>query len=152
MARIGAAFGMDVVAWSTNTTVETAAQAGARYLPRDEFFAAADVVTVHLKLGDRSRGLVGAAELAAMKPTAFLVNTSRGPIVDEAALIDALRSGSIAGAGLDVFEVEPLPAGHPLRDMPGVVATPHLGYVADQPYRIFFADGVAAIAAWLESR
>lgn len=152
VARIGAAFGMDVVAWSTNLTPDVAAQAGVRYVPRDEFFACSDVVTVHLKLGDRSRGLVGAAELTAMKPTAVLVNTSRGPIVDEAALIDALRSGSIAGAGLDVFDVEPLPAGHPLRAMPGVVTTPHLGYVADRPYRIFFRDGVAAIAAWLEAR
>ena len=112
-------------------------------------FGTVDVLTVHLKLGDRSRGLIGAAEFAAMKPTALLVNTSRGPIVDEAALIDALRSGSIAGAGLDVFDVEPLPPGHPLRDMPGVVTTPHLGYVADRPYRIFFRDGVAAIERWL---
>ncbi|MDX1872283.1 D-2-hydroxyacid dehydrogenase family protein [Mycolicibacterium sp. 120266] len=149
VARIGAAFGMEVVAWSTNMTPETAAAAGARYLPRDEFFGTVDVLTVHLKLGDRSRGLIGAAEFAAMKPTALLVNTSRGPIVDEVALIDALRSGSIAGAGLDVFDTEPLPLGHPLRDMPGVVTTPHLGYVADRPYRIFFRDGVAAIARWL---
>ena len=151
VARIGVAFGMDVVAWSANLTPETAAVAGARYLPRDEFFATADVLTVHLKLSERTRGLVGAAELGAMKPTALVVNTSRGPIVDEAALIAALQSGSIAGAALDVFDTEPLPAGHPLRTLPNVLATPHIGYVADRPYRIFFRDGVAAIAEWLDA-
>ncbi|WP_319453057.1 MULTISPECIES: D-2-hydroxyacid dehydrogenase family protein [unclassified Mycobacterium] len=150
VARIGAAFGMDVVAWSQNLTEAAAAEAGARYLPRDEFFATADVVSVHLKLSERSRGLVGAAELSAMKPTALLVNTSRGPIVDEPALIEALRSGAIAGAALDVFDTEPLPADHPLRTLPNVLATPHLGYVADRPYGIFFRDAVAAIASWLD--
>lgn len=150
VARIGTAFGMDVVAWSQNMTPDLAAEAGARYLPRDEFFAAADVLTVHLKLGERSRGLIGAAELAAMKPTALLVNTSRGPIVDEDALVAALRSGSIAGAALDVFDTEPLPLDHPLRTLDNVLATPHIGYVADRPYRIFFTDAVAAIAEWLE--
>ena len=150
VARIGAAFGMDVVAWSTNMTPDAAADAGARYLPRKEFFAAADVLTVHLKLGERSRGLIGAAELAAMKPTALLVNTSRGPILDEDALIAALRAGTIAGAALDVFDTEPLPHDHPLRTMDNVLATPHIGYVADRPYRIFFRDAVAAIAAWLD--
>jgi phosphoglycerate dehydrogenase-like enzyme len=152
VARIGAAFGMDVVAWSPNMTPETAAEAGARYLPRDEFFATADVLTVHMKLGDRSRGLIGAAELAAMKPTALLVNTSRGPIVDEDALIAALRAGTIAGAALDVFDTEPLPRDHPLRTLDNVLATPHLGYVADRPYRIFYRDAVAAIAQWLDGR
>ena len=151
VARIGVAFGMDVVAWSANLTPEAAAEAGARYLSRAEFFATADVLTVHLKLSERTRGLVGAAELGAMKPTALLVNTSRGPIVDEAALIAALQSGSIAGAALDVFDTEPLPAGHPLRTLPNVLATPHIGYVADRPYRIFFRDGVAAIAEWLDA-
>lgn len=150
VARIGAAFGMDVVAWSRNMTPEAAADAGARYLPREEFFAAADVLTVHLKLGERSRGLIGAAELDAMKPTALLVNTSRGPIIDEDALIAALRAGTIAGAALDVFDTEPLPHDHPLRTLENVLATPHIGYVADRPYRIFFRDGVAAIAEWLE--
>lgn len=152
VARIGAAFGMDVVAWSENLTAEAAAEAGARYAPRDEFFATADVLTVHLKLGERSRGLVGAAELAAMKTTALLVNTSRGPIVDEPALIDALQSGSIAGAALDVFDIEPLPAEHLLRTLPNVLATPHIGYVADRPYRIFYRDAVAAIANWLDGK
>jgi phosphoglycerate dehydrogenase-like enzyme len=150
VARIGAAFGMDVVAWSANLTADAAQEAGARYLPRDEFFATADVISVHLKLSERSRGLVGAAELSSMKKTALLVNTSRGPIVDEAALIDALRSRSIAGAALDVFDVEPLPADHPLRTLPNVLATPHIGYVADRPYRLFFRDAAAAIAEWLD--
>ena len=152
VARIGAAFGMDVVAWSQNLTADAAAAAGVRYLPRAEFFAQADVLTVHLRLSERSRGLISTAELAAMKPTAVLINTSRGPIVNEAALIDALGSGVIAGAGLDVFDTEPLPAGHPLRTMPTVTATPHIGYVADRPYRIFFRDAVAAIAEWLDGR
>jgi phosphoglycerate dehydrogenase-like enzyme len=152
VARVGAAFGMDVVAWSQNLTPEAAQEAGARYLPREEFFAAADVVTVHLKLSERSLGLVGADELALMKSSALLVNTSRGPIVDEAALIEALRSGAIAGAGLDVFDVEPLPADHPLRTMANVTATPHIGYVADRPYRIFFRDAVAAISDWLDGQ
>ena len=150
VARIGLAFGMDVVAWSTHLTAEAAEAAGARYVSRDELFATADVLTVHLKLGERSRGLVGAAELAAMKPTALLVNTSRGPIVDEPALIAALQSGAIAGAGQDVFDVEPLPADHPLRTLPNVLATPHLGYVADRPYGIFYRDAVKAIAEWLD--
>jgi phosphoglycerate dehydrogenase-like enzyme len=149
VARIGAAFGMDVVAWSTNLSAEAAQEAGARYLPRHEFFATADVVSIHMKLSERSRGLVGDAELSSMKKTALLVNTSRGPIVDEGALIDALRSRSIAGAALDVFDVEPLPADHPLRTLPNVLATPHIGYVADRPYRIFFRDAAAAIAEWL---
>ena len=152
VARIGAAFGMDVVAWSTNLTADAAQEAGARYLPREEFFAAADVLSIHLKLGERTRGLVGAAELSTMKSTALLVNTSRGPIVDEAALVEALRSGSIAGAALDVFDTEPLPADHPLRTWTNVLATPHIGYVADRPYRIFFRDAVNAIAEWLDSQ
>jgi phosphoglycerate dehydrogenase-like enzyme len=150
VARIGAAFGMDVVAWSANLTADAAQEAGARYLPRDEFFGTADVVSIHMKLSERSRGLVGAGELSSMKKTALLVNTSRGPIVDEGALIDALRSQSIAGAALDVFDTEPLPADHPLRTLPNVLATPHIGYVADRPYRIFFRDAAAAIAEWLE--
>ena len=150
VARIGAAFGMDVMAWSTNLTPDAARAAGARYLTRDDFFATADVLTIHLKLGERTRGLVGTAELAAMKPTALLVNTSRGPIVDEAALLAALTSGSIAGAALDVYDTEPLPVDHPLRTMGNVLATPHIGYVADRPYEIFFRDAVEAIAGWLD--
>ncbi|CAN5387842.1 D-2-hydroxyacid dehydrogenase family protein [soil metagenome] len=150
VARIGGAFGMDVIAWSQNLTPQAAAGAGARYVPRDDLFGTSDVLTVHLKLSDRSRGLVGSAELAAMKPTALLINTSRGPIVDEAALVDALRVNTIAGAALDVFDTEPLPAGHPLRTLDNVLATPHIGYVADKPYRIFFHDAVAAISRWLD--
>jgi len=150
VARIGQAFGMQVIAWSQNLTPEAAEKAGAGYVSRDTVFGTSDVLTVHLKLSDRSHGLIGGAELAAMKPTALLVNTSRGPIVDEAALIDALRAKSIAGAALDVFDVEPLPAGHPLRTMDNVLATPHIGYVADRSYRIFFGDAVAAISAWLD--
>ena len=150
VARIGAAFGMDITAWSQNLTPEIAAEAGVRYLPREEFFASADVLTVHLKLGERSRGLIGRPELSAMKPTALLINTSRGPIIDEQALLDALATGAIAGAALDVFDTEPLPADHPLRTMPNVLATPHVGYVADRSYEIFFRDAVAAIAEWLD--
>lgn len=150
VARIGTAFGMDVVAWSQNMTPDAAAEAGARHVDRDTFFAGADVLTIHLKLGERSRGLVGTAELSAMKPTALLVNTSRGPIVDEAALVAALRDKVIAGAALDVYDTEPLPAGHPLRTLHNVIATPHIGYVSDQPYRVFFGDMVIAVSAWLD--
>ncbi|WP_167104569.1 D-2-hydroxyacid dehydrogenase family protein [Mycobacterium sp. DL592] len=152
VARIGEAFGMKVVAWSQNLTPEAAEEAGATLVTKDELFATADVLTVHMKLSERSAGLVGAPELAQMKPTAVLVNTSRGPIVDEAALVEALRSHSIAGAALDVFDTEPLPAGHPLRTLDNVLATPHIGYVADRPYRIFFRDAVGAISDWLDTQ
>jgi phosphoglycerate dehydrogenase-like enzyme len=150
IARIGSAFDMEVVAWSQNLTPADAEKAGAAYVSRDALFATSDVLTIHLKLGDRSRGLIGAAELASMKPTALLVNTSRGPIVQEAALIDALQGHRIAGAALDVFDIEPLPVGHPLRTLDNVLATPHIGYVADRPYRIFFGDAVTAISGWLD--
>jgi phosphoglycerate dehydrogenase-like enzyme len=148
VARVGLAFDMDVVAWSANLTAERCAEVGVGYVTRDELFATADVLSIHLVLGPRSRGLVGAAELAAMKPTAVLVNTSRGPIVDEAALIDALRRGTIAGAALDVFDQEPLPADHPLRSMPNTVLTPHVGYVTRPTYEIFYRDIVEDIRAW----
>jgi phosphoglycerate dehydrogenase-like enzyme len=151
VARVGKAFGMDVIAWSTNLTPDAAEKAGATYVSKDELFSRADVLTVHLVLSERSQGLVGAAELTLMKPTALLVNTSRGPIVDEAALVDALRSQRIAGAGLDVFDTEPLPAGHPLRALETVVATPHIGYVADRVYRTFYGETADNIARWLES-
>lgn len=151
VARIGEAFGMEVIAWSQNLTPEAAAEAGAAYVGKDELFSRSDVLTIHMKLSERSTGLVGAAELALMKPTALLVNTSRGPIVDEAALVQALKSTSIKAA-LDVFDTEPLPSGHPLRTLDNVIATPHIGYVADRPYRIFFRDAVAAIAEWLDRR
>ena len=124
VARVGLAFDMDVVAWSANLTAERCAEVGVRLVGRDELFATSDVVSVHLVLGDRSRGLVGAADLARMRPSAVLVNTSRGPIVDEAALVAALRDGGIAGAALDVYDDEPLPADHPLRALPNTVLTP----------------------------
>jgi phosphoglycerate dehydrogenase-like enzyme len=148
VAKVGVAFAMDVVAWSPNLTAERCAEMGAGYVNRDELFATSDVVSIHLVLGPRSRGLVGRAELAAMKPTAVLVNTSRGPIVDEAALIDALRNGTIAGAGLDVFDQEPLPPDHRLRTLPNTVLTPHVGYVTRQTYEIFYRDIVEDIRAW----
>jgi D-3-phosphoglycerate dehydrogenase len=148
MAAIGKAFGMDVLAWSQNLTAERAEAAGAALVAKEELFARADVLTIHLVLGERSRGLVGVAELHRMKPTAVLINTSRGPIVDEAALIAALRERRLRGAGLDVYDVEPLPADHPLRSLDNVVLTPHLGYVTEGTYRMFYEDTVEAIAAW----
>ena len=148
-ARIAGAFGMDVVAWSPNLTAEKAADAGARYVEKDELFRTADIVTVHLVLGKRSRGIVGAAELALMKPDAWLVNTSRGPLVDENALIAALREKRIAGAALDVFATEPLPPGHPFRTLPNVLATAHVGFVTRETYEIFYRDTVKNILAWL---
>jgi phosphoglycerate dehydrogenase-like enzyme len=151
VARVGSAFGMDVIAWSQNLTEDVAAQAGARHVGRDDLFSLSDVLTIHLKLSERSRNVVGATELALMKPTALLVNTSRGPIVDESALVDALQSHSVGGAALDVFNTEPLPIEHPLRTLDNVLATPHIGYVADRPYTIFYRDAVAAIADWLDN-
>jgi len=148
VARVGGAFGMDVVAWSQNLTAERAAEAGARLVDKDELLATADVVSIHLVLSDRTRGLLGASELARMKPTAILVNTSRGPIVDHDALVAALRDGTIAGAGLDVFDVEPLPADDALRRLPNTVLTPHTGYVVTQCYEIFYREIVEDIAAW----
>lgn len=148
VARIGQAFDMRVIAWSHNLTPERAAEAGATWVPREQLFADADVLTVHLKLSERSTGLIGAPELAAMKTTAILVNTSRGPIVDETALVAALTTGSIAGAGLDVYDTEPLPAGNPLRGAPNTVLLPHLGYVTEAGYRTMFQQVVEDIAAW----
>lgn len=149
VARVGQAFGMDVVAWSTNLTDERCAEVGVRRVDKAELFATADVVTIHLVLSERSRGLVGAQDLGRMKPTAVLVNTSRGPIVDEAALVDVLRRRAIAGAGLDVFDPEPLAADHPFRELRNVLPTPHIGYVTEQGYQVFFTDVVEDIGAWL---
>jgi len=148
VARIGLAFGMDVVAWSTHLDAARAAEAGVRAVAKDELFATSDVVTVHYKLGERSRGIVGAADLGRMKPTAYLVNTSRGPLVDTGALLAALHDGRIAGAGLDVYDVEPLPADHPLRSAPRTVLTPHLGYVTEGTYRTFYGQALEDVAAW----
>jgi phosphoglycerate dehydrogenase-like enzyme len=139
---------MEVIAWSPNLTDERAAEHGVARAEKEELFRRADIVTIHMPLSERSRGLIGAAELALMKPTAYLVNTSRGPIIDEVAMIDALSEGRIAGAGLDVYDVEPLPAGHPLRGLPNTVVTPHIGYVAEENYRLNFADAIEAIRAW----
>ena len=152
VARIGQAFGMHTVAWSPNMTPERAAEHGATSVSREALFGESDVLTLHMVLSPKTRGLVGAADLARMKPTARLVNTSRGPLVDEAALVETLRSGRIAGAAIDVYDHEPLPADHPLRTLPNVLATPHIGYVADDLYRTFHGDSVAALMRWLEAR
>lgn len=148
VAKVGQAFGMETIAWSQNLTPERAAEHGVTAVAKEELFARADVLSVHLVLSKRTRGLVGAAELALMKPDALLVNTSRGPIVDETALLDVLRRKEIGGAALDVFDVEPLPADHPLRTLDNVTLTPHLGYVTRDVYEIFFRDAVEDIAAW----
>jgi D-3-phosphoglycerate dehydrogenase len=151
-AAVGRAFGMKPIAWSQNLTAERCKEVGAELVSRDDLFRNADVVTVHLVLSDRSRGLVGARELGLMKPTAYLVNTSRGPIVDETALIAALNRKQIAGAGLDVFDVEPLPLDHPFRKMDNVVITPHLGYVSRQNYERYYPDIVDDIRGWLDGK
>lgn len=150
VARIGQAFGMHVIAWSENLQDETASALGVRRVSKQALLAQSDFLTIHTRLSERTRGIIGAAELAAMKPTARLINSSRGPIVDEAALVDALISGRIAGAAVDVFETEPLPAGHPFRDLPNVLATPHIGYVTEDMYRTFYGDSVNNILAWLD--
>ena len=152
MAEIAQSFRMQVIAWSHNLTAESAAEVGAERVEKDELFARADFVTIHYKLGDRSRGLIGERELGLMKRTAYLVNTSRGPIVDTNALIAALGRGQIAGAGIDVYDEEPLPAAHPLRHMPRTLLTPHLGYVTDGSYRAFYGQMVESIERWIEGR
>jgi phosphoglycerate dehydrogenase-like enzyme len=152
MAEIGQAFKMNVIAWSQNLTAEACKQAGVERVERDDLFRRADFLSIHVQLSQRTRGLVGAREFGLMKPSAFLINTSRGPIVDEAALIDALRAKRIAGAGLDVFDVEPLPIEHPFRKLDNVVLTPHLGYVAEQNYRAFFAGIVEDIRGFLDGK
>ena len=152
VAAIGKAFGMEVIAWSQNLTPELAEERGATYAAKDELFRRADVVSVNVVLSERTRGLIGAREIGLMKPTAYLVNTSRGPIVDEAALIAALERRSIAGAGLDVFDHEPLPRDHPLLKLDNVVLTPHLGYVTGDTYRVFYRDTVEDVAAYLAGK
>jgi phosphoglycerate dehydrogenase-like enzyme len=151
-AAVGKAFGMKILAWSQNLTEDKAKAAGADYVSKDDLFRNADFVTIHNVLSDRSRGMVGAKELGLMKKTAYLINTSRGPIVDEKALIAALQNKTIAGAGLDVFDIEPLPLDHPFRKMDNVVITPHLGYVSEQNYRKYFPDVVEDIRAWLDGK
>ncbi len=149
VAEVGTAFGMDVVAWSPHLTVERASAGGARLVGKQELFSEADFVSLHLVLSETTRAIVGAAELAAMKPAAYLVNTSRAGLVDTSALLRALDTRAIAGAGLDVFDEEPLPAGHPLRSHPRVLATPHTGYVTHGNYTTFFTEAVEDVEAWL---
>lgn len=148
VAKFGQVFGMRVIAWSENLTAERAEQAGATYVKKQQLFEQADVLSVHLVLSERSRGLVDAQALGWMKPTALLVNTARGPIVDEAALIKALQKQHIAGAALDVFDEEPLPKMHPFRTLENVLATPHVGYVSRQNYEQFFSQMIEDIQAW----
>jgi phosphoglycerate dehydrogenase-like enzyme len=151
-AKIAQAFGMKVIAWSQNLTPEKCKEVGVDYVSKEDLFRQADFITIHVILSQRTRGLVGAKEIALMKPSAYLINTSRGPIIDEAAMLTALRENKIAGAGLDVFDVEPLPVDHPLRKMDNVVLTPHLGYVATQNYRAYFGGVVDDIRAFLDGK
>ncbi len=152
VARIAKAFDMNVIAWSQNLTAERAEAGGAMLVSKEELFRRADIVSIHLVLSRRTRGLVGAAELALMKPMARLVNTSRGPIVVEADLLEALRSNKIAGAAIDVFDQEPLPHDHPFRSQPNLLATPHIGYVSRGLYQRFYQDTVDNIAKWLDNQ
>jgi len=150
VARIAQAFDMDVVAWSQNMTSTDAERVGARRVEKDELFATSDIVTVHLQLSPRTAGIIGKRELDLLRPGAYFINTSRGPLVDEAALIEALAQGRIAGAGLDVFDVEPLPPDHPFRTLPNTVLTPHIGYVTRGTYEIFYREAVEDIEAYLK--
>jgi phosphoglycerate dehydrogenase-like enzyme len=152
VAGFGQAFGMDVIAWSENLSEARAAEVGVRRVTKDELFTEADFVTVHLRLSERTVGLVGARELALMKPDARLVNTSRGPIVDQRALIDALERGRIGGGALDVYDEEPLPRDHPLRRVPNLLLTPHLGYVTRETYRVFYGETVELVRAFLDGQ
>lgn len=152
VATIAKALGMNVIAWSTNLTHEACAAAGVTYASKDELFANADVISIHLVLSKRSRGIVSRDDITRMKPTAYLINAARGPIVDEDALLEALQKKKIAGAGLDTFSVEPLPLDHPLRKLDNVVLTPHLGYVTEDNYRRYYTDMVENISAWLNGK
>jgi D-3-phosphoglycerate dehydrogenase len=151
-ARIAKAFGMKVIAWSQNLTPEKCKEAGVDYVSKEDLFRQADFVTIHVVLSQRSRGIVGAKEFGLMKPSAYIINTSRGPIIDEAAMLTALREKKIAGAGLDVFDIEPLPTDHPLRKLDNVVLTPHLGYVSVQNYQAYFAGVVDDIRGFLDGK
>ncbi|MGD1256277.1 D-2-hydroxyacid dehydrogenase family protein [Mycobacterium seoulense] len=150
MAEYAKTFGMEVIAWSQNLTEDAAAMVGARRVEKAALFEQSDVVSIHVVLSERTRGLVGQPELARMRPHAFLINTSRGPIVDEAAMLDALKTGRLAGAGLDVYDIEPLPTDHPLRQLPNVTLSPHLGYVTREMLSAFYSDTVEAVTAWLD--
>lgn len=148
VARVGLAFEMEVLAWSQHLDPDLATGLGVQPVSKQELLERSDVVSVHLKLSDRSRGVLGRDDLALLKPGAVLVNTSRGPLVDETALVEALRSGRLGGAGLDVYDEEPLPVDHPLRSLPNTVLTPHLGYVTDATYRVFYEDALEDVLAW----
>jgi phosphoglycerate dehydrogenase-like enzyme len=150
VAGLAKAFGMNVIAWSPNLTAERCKEVGVGYATKEELFANADIITIHVVLSDRSRGLVGRADLARMKPSAFLVNTSRGPIVDETALLETLQQNKIAGAAIDVFSVEPLPVDHPFRKLDNLVLTPHLGYVTEEGFRAHYTQMVEGIGGWLK--
>jgi phosphoglycerate dehydrogenase-like enzyme len=150
VSGLAKAFGMNVIAWSPNLTPERCKEVGVGYATKEQLFAAADIVTIHVVLSQRSRGLVGAADLARMKPTAYLVNTARGPIVDEAALLETLKARKIAGAAIDVFSVEPLPVDHPFRKLDNLVLTPHLGYVTEEGFRSHYGQMVEGIDAWFK--
>ena len=152
VAGVAKSLGMKVIAWSQNLTPEKAKESGTEYLSKEDLFRNADVISIHVVLSDRTRGLVRAKDLGLMKKTAYLINTSRGPIVEEKALIAALNSKSIAGAGLDVFDIEPLPTDHPFRKMDNIVLTPHLGYVSEENYRTFYSGVVEDIRAWLDGK
>ena len=152
VAKVGQAFGMKVIAWSQNLTPERCAEHGVSYATKADLFQQSDFISIHTVLSDRSRGLVSATDLGMMKPTAYIINTSRGPIIDETALIAALKNKAIAGAGLDVFDTEPLPRDHALRTLPNVVITPHLGYVTQDGYRAFYGGTVEAIRAFLDGK
>lgn len=149
VAEVARAFHMPIIAWSQNLTEARAAECGARLVTKEALLREADIVTIHLQLSPRTRGLIGKEDLAQMQRHAFLINTSRGPIVDEQALVDALRSGAITGAGLDVYDIEPLPQGHPFPDLPNVVLTPHLGYVTSETYERFYGQTLENIRAFL---
>jgi len=150
VSKLAQAFGMNVIAWSPNLTPERCKEVGVTYATKEELFATADVITIHVVLGPRSRGLVGSADLARMKPTAYLVNTARGPIVDETALLESLQQKQIAGAAVDVFSVEPLPVDHPFRKLDNMVLTPHLGYVTEDSFRNHYVQMVEGIDAWFK--
>jgi phosphoglycerate dehydrogenase-like enzyme len=152
VGKIGAAFGMTIIAWSENLTDERAKERGAERVDKDELFKRSDILTIHSVLSPRTRGIIGAREIGLMKPTALLINTSRGPIVDEAAIIAALREKRIAGFGADTYDVEPLPPDHPLRAEPRALLTPHLGYVTEETYRDFYGGMVQVIEAWLAGK
>ncbi len=152
MAAVGNALGMKVIAWSQNLTAEKAKQGGATLVSKEQLLRQSDFVTVHVQLSARTKGLIGAAELALMKPTAYFLNTSRGPIVDEKAVEAALRANKIAGAAIDIYDEEPLPLDHPFRKLDNIVITPHLGYVTAENYKRFYGQMVEDIRAWLDGK